>query len=112
MRPMSVNTIEININLQHIDVQNIEVYSINDKSEDILLEDNVDYKFEYINDKTFFTNITNKLIRRITIRRNSNENKIIGDFTAKYKDSTGALIAFFNNVGNYLVYHIGFPDRR
>ena len=53
MRPMAVNTIEININLEHIDVQSIEVYSINDNSEDILLENNVDYKFDYINNKTF-----------------------------------------------------------
>jgi hypothetical protein len=112
MKPMTVNTIEININLQDIDVKNIDVYSINDNSDDILLENNVDYKFEYLNNKTFFTNITNKPIRRITITRNTYINKIINEFNARYKDSTGQTIAYFNNEGNQLIYHIGFPDRR
>jgi len=112
MKPMTVNTIEININLQDIDVKNIDVYSINDNSDDILLENNIDYKFEYLNNKTFFTNITNKPIRRITITRNTYINKIINEFNARYKDSTGQTIAHFNNEGNHLIYHIGFPDRR
>jgi hypothetical protein len=110
MRPTNVSTIEINVNLQHIDIQNLEVYSIQDDA-DIILEDNVDYKFEYMNNKTVFVNITNKPIRRIAITRNSNKNNII-NFTAKYKDQSGTTIAIFNNAGNNLVYHIGFPDRR
>ena len=111
MRMTEVDTIEFNINLTQNDIESVAVITLDDNNNEVNLDENIDYHFSH-NDKTIFKNLSNKKIRYIKIIRKSCINFIIQNLEAKYKNKNGDIISFFNQDGNKLCYHVGFPDRR
>lgn len=118
MLPIKVKIIEFNENLNHYNIEKIEVYTYDEVlKQDKLLIENTDYKFYINNNKTVFENLSENKIRRISIFRDpkrymlNSSVKRIQFLYAKYFDHQNKNIANFNSEGDTTVYHVGFPKR-
>lgn len=118
MLPMSVKKIEFSVNLNNYNIDKIEVYTFDELlNKDKLLIENIDYKLEFIGNKTIFENISNQKIKRISIYRDPNRYKYhninrIEQLYGTYYDNENKRIANYTGSGDTNIYHVGFPDRR